>query len=133
MTNAHPVEHGMTARIRNLANHVGLLLVARLAAAIGVPVAVGVLAYAASGFMELRDDVQEMAAFLRWSVEPRLAATEREIATLKLDEARQIGERFSRNDARELEAAFRRDLARIEAQVADLRQRIDAVRQSAEQ
>lgn len=118
-----------TERIRGLADAAGLVLLARLMAAVGVPLALGVATYAGAQFIETARVLERLQTAILVGLEPRISGVEQEIKVLRADVAARAQSRFDRADGDRLEARIQAQIERLEAELRGLRQAIDGRRQ----
>lgn len=120
----------MTEQMRKVADATGLVLLARLMAAVGVPIALGIVMYASAQFIETGRVLERLQTAIMVGLEPRISDVESEIKTLRADAAARAGHRFDRADGERLEARMQVQIERLEAELRALRQAIDARRPS---
>lgn len=118
----------MTEQIRKVAESAGLVLLARLMAAVGVPLGLMLVAYSANQFIETGRVLERLQTAIMVGLEPRISDVESEIKTLRADAATRANSRFDRSDGERLEERLQAQIARLEAELRALRQAVDSRR-----
>jgi len=120
----------MTEKMRELAESVGVLFMARAMALFGVPVAIMLLAYGADKVSTAAEDLVEIRTALMLGIEPRVKRLEEDLVDVRADLKDRTSDRFSKTDGEaidsrieRLDARIQRDLLRIEESVKAMRER----------